>query len=315
MKVFVCKALSCLLAAAIPFAVVISAQQKLNQSNEILYATVTSPEMEFIQNLKQENFLLTDGKKALKIVGSVQNDEPISVGILLDISASNKAERGGKMDKTKWARENIPVFLKNSNPQNEYFLATFAGEYNILSDYTSNINDLQNILRNDSKFPLKGSTYLFDALKYGIENLSQAHREKRVLILVSDGLDTKSATSYGKIRELIKDNDVTVYLVDITILSYGYSSRLREDSDQTRNLVRISGGEALTAKTLTDTKTIFLYLSTLLRNQYRIEFEKSLVGDGDKWRDVDLKLNLTKDEEKRVGKPRVRTRTGYRVLK
>ncbi len=94
--------------------------------------TVTDESQRPITGLVRENFQLYENKHSQPIQHFWKEDSPVSVGILLDVSGSmnRKIER---------ARDAVMALLKASNPQDEFFLVTFADRPTLVHDFTQNV--------------------------------------------------------------------------------------------------------------------------------------------------------------------------------
>jgi len=92
--------------------------------------SVTDPMQRLVTGLGQDNFQVFEGKKPQEIRHFSSEDAPVSVGIILDSSGSMK----DKMDRV---REAVHQFCENANPQDEFFMITFADEPHLVSDFTS----------------------------------------------------------------------------------------------------------------------------------------------------------------------------------
>lgn|SRR6266498_1012928 len=81
--------------------------------------TVTDVSNRLIKGLDQSSFKLYEGKQQQEIKHFGSEDAPVSTGILLNVSGSMDR----KLDR---AREAVTELLRSSNPQDEFFLITFA---------------------------------------------------------------------------------------------------------------------------------------------------------------------------------------------
>ena len=101
--------------------------------------TVIDESHRIVTGLERQNFRVFEDKRAQPIKTLWKEDEPVSVGIVLDMSGSmnTKIER---------ARESVAALLKASNPQDEFFLMTFADEPRLVQNFTHNPDDVQNNL-------------------------------------------------------------------------------------------------------------------------------------------------------------------------
>lgn len=101
--------------------------------------TVMDQSHRIITGLTQENFVLSEDKRRQPIKHFWKEDEPVSVGIVLDVS--------GSMDtKVERAREAVKTLLSASNPHDEFSLITFADRPKLIQPFTQNADELQSHL-------------------------------------------------------------------------------------------------------------------------------------------------------------------------
>src|ERR1044071_7033461 len=164
-----------------------------NTNSVVLRVTVSDKQGFPISGLGAENFSVSVDDQPQKILSLSAQDSPASVGFLIDVSGSQPIED------TKTAvvprdtcRQGIARFLDLSHRENEYFLMTFNSEVQLQQDWTS---DSQAILQKVASLTFDKRTSLFDAMKMGIEKVMTGRNSKRVLILITNGLDTNSRSS------------------------------------------------------------------------------------------------------------------------
>ena len=92
--------------------------------------TITDPMNRLVTGLDKENFNILEGKEPQEIRHFSSEDAPVSLGVIFDLSGSMNS----KIDR---AREAIIEFFKTANPQDEFFLITFADKPEQLSDFTN----------------------------------------------------------------------------------------------------------------------------------------------------------------------------------
>src|SRR4029077_1540620 len=109
-------------------------------------------------------------------------EQPLSVGILFDTSASMK-------ERMERSSEALRHFLDLSKKDDEFFLLTFNTTLNLTHDFTTSTKDIVDSLLEISP---SGLTALNDAVYAGIEKIKQGHHHKHALILISDGQDNSS---------------------------------------------------------------------------------------------------------------------------
>ncbi|HEY6372386.1 MAG TPA: VWA domain-containing protein [Candidatus Sulfotelmatobacter sp.] len=117
----------------------------------------------------------------------------MSVGILLDTSGSMSY----KLDR---AREAVAQFCETANPQDEFFLITFADTPHPTTDFTTTPENVEHDLLTTRS---QGKTALLDAIYMGIEKLRSARYARRALLILSDGGDNHSRYSERDVKSAI----------------------------------------------------------------------------------------------------------------
>ena len=105
----------------------------------IVPVTITDELNRPVVGLDRANFELFENKKPQQIKNFSSEDSPISIGIIIDTS-------GSMADKMERAREAVIQFCEASNPQDEFFLITFANEPRLASNFTSRPEDIEDAL-------------------------------------------------------------------------------------------------------------------------------------------------------------------------
>ena len=94
----------------------------------LVNATVTDISSRFVMGLEKQHFRLFEDKVEQKIKYFSNEDVPVSIGLLFDISGS----MGNKIARS---RDAAVAFLKTSNPADEYFLMAFADRPLVEEDF------------------------------------------------------------------------------------------------------------------------------------------------------------------------------------
>src|SRR5438552_629076 len=170
--------LSVVLAAA-------SSQVRVDVRLVNVVATVTDDHGQYVPNLTQDDFTLYEDGKIQEISHFSQDQNvPVSVGILLDTSAS--------MDrKIRTAVEAVDRFIRRIQPDDEIFLMTFSGQPYLRQDFTDDRDKLSQSLRRI--FPT-GGTALYDALADAVNKIHSSRHDKRAILVITDDDDTASAS-------------------------------------------------------------------------------------------------------------------------
>jgi Ca-activated chloride channel family protein len=258
--------------------------------------TITDPMNRLVTGLDKENFQLFEGSSKEDIKSFSSEDAPVSLGVIFDSSGSMSS----KMDRAKDA---VIEFFKTANPQDEFFMVTFSDEPEMVTDFTSSVEEVQDKLL--YTVPRK-RTALLDAIYMGVSKMRQARFPKKALLIISDGGDNHSRYTENEIRALVKEADIMVYAIGI--YDRYFQSREEQLGPQLLgDIAELTGGRAFTVENPNDLADVAAKIGIELRNQYVLGYRPSKgVRDG-KWRKIKVKLLPPK------GLPplRVYARTGY----
>jgi Ca-activated chloride channel family protein len=258
--------------------------------------TITDPMNRLVTGLDRDNFQVFEGKEAQDIKHFSSEDAPVSLGVIFDMSGSMSS----KIDR---AREAVIEFFKTANPQDEFFMITFADKPDEVTDFTQSVEDIQGKLV--YTIP-KGRTALLDAIYLGVSKMRQARYPKRALLIISDGGDNHSRYTEGEIKNLVKEADVLIYAIGIYD-HYFPTEEERLGPQLLSEVTELTGGRAFTIDNPNDLADVATKIGIELRNQYVLGYRpKNPVRDG-KWRKIKVKLVPPK------GLPplRVYAKTGY----
>jgi Ca-activated chloride channel homolog len=258
--------------------------------------TVMDEANRVVTGLGQDNFHLYEDKQPQTIKNFWKEDEPVSIGILLDVSGSMK-------DKFDRAQDSVKALLQDSNPRDEFFLVTFADQPMILRDFTQNTDEIQSSLLFSAP---KGRTSLLDAVILAVNNMKKAQYQRRALVIISDGGDNRSRHTEKDVKSLIKEANVMVYSIAVCDREV---STLEEQLGP-ELLAEISGVTGASAYLLDNPGILpkaTEHIAVELRNQYFLAYSPSNSRSDGKWRKIKISLALPR------GTPalHVQARMGY----
>jgi Ca-activated chloride channel family protein len=258
--------------------------------------TITDPLNRLVTGLEKENFQLFEGGSGQEIKSFSSEDAPVSLGVIFDSSGSMST----KMDRAKDA---VVEFFKTANPQDEFFMITFSDEPEVVSDFTSSVDEIQGKLV--FTVPRK-RTALLDAIYMGVTKMRQAKYAKKALLIISDGGDNHSRYTENEIKALVKEADVMVYAIGIYD-RYFPTEEERLGPALLGEVAELSGGRAFTVENPNDLADVATKIGVELRNQYVLGYRPQNGSRDGKWRKIKVKLLPPK------GLPplRVYARTGY----
>ncbi|HET8923675.1 MAG TPA: VWA domain-containing protein [Candidatus Acidoferrum sp.] len=252
----------------------------------LVSVTVTDPYNRIVTGLEPDNFRVFEDKVEQEVVNFSSEDVPISIGVILDLSGS-MANKLGK------AKQAALQFFKTANPLDEFFLVGFNERAEILSPFTSNVEDLQSRLLPTGA---KGRTALLDAIYLGLSQMRGAQNSKRALLIISDGGDNNSRYNEKDIKRLVREADTQLYSIGI-FEPFEYRSRTPEELNGPtllNEMTELTGGRAFTVENLNDLPDIAAKIGVELRNQYILGYHPGNKAHDARWRKIKVKLRTPK---------------------
>lgn len=258
--------------------------------------TITDPMDRLVTGLDKDNFQVFDGKEKQDIQHFSNEDAPVSVGIIFDMS-------GSMTDKIERAREAVIEFCKTANPQDEFFMITFSDEPHLAAGFTANPDDIQNKLIYTTP---KGRTALLDALYLGMHKMRDAKNQRKALLIISDGGDNHSRYTEQEIKSQIKEADVIVYGIGVYD-TYFPTVEERLGPQLLSEVSQVTGGRTFTIDNPNDLPDVAGKIGMELRNQYVLGYKPTKTTNDGKWHKIKVKLRIPR------GLPplQVYARTGY----
>jgi Ca-activated chloride channel homolog len=259
--------------------------------------TVTDTRNRIVVGLEPVNFQVYEGKQAQQIKHFSREDAPVSLGVILDVS-------GSMATKIERAREAVLKLLEASNPQDEFFLITFADTPQVVQDFTQTIADMQQQLL--FARPM-GSTALLDAIYLGLNQMKEAKYSRKALLLISDGGDNHSRYTEKEVKSRIKESDVLIYSVGVFDRHFATREELLGPGLLTE-ISEVTGAQCYTLDNLNDLPIITRHIGLELRNQYVLAYSPNNAKIDGKWRKIKVKLTLL---PKTLPQLHVHAKTGY----
>lgn len=260
--------------------------------------TVTDQYGRYVSGLTKKTFAVFDNKEEQAIEYFSDDDAPVTVGVIFDVSGSMSG------DKLSKARTALSRFIETSHNMDEYFLVGFNSRAQLLLDRTRDGNAVLDKL---TYVETKGQTALYDACYLGVEKVTRGAHQKRAVLLISDGQDNNSRYTFSELRRLLKESDVVVYSIGILGGNDPGSALGMTGQATLDELSSVSGGKAFFPNTAAEMDEIFERIALELRHQYSIGYRpENFVNDG-KWHKLKVKVTPPR------GLPRlfVRSREGY----
>ena len=267
----------------------------------VLHASVLNDRSIFVPGLKQENFRVFEDKVEQKLAVFKQEDVPVSFGLVIDNSGSMR-------DKRPQVNAAALTFVKTSNPQDEGFVVNFNDDYYLDTehDFTSDLNEMRTALE---RIDARGSTALYDAVIGSLDHLKKGTRDKKVILIVTDGEDNASRHSIENTVEQAQRNDALIYAVGVFSDDDIKHNRraMKKARTALSQLANATGGLAFFPEDASDTEAICTQIAHDIRNQYTLAYYPSNVARDGSFRSVQVEILPPHGS----GKLSVRTRSGY----
>jgi Ca-activated chloride channel homolog len=263
----------------------------------VLQATVKNDRGELVTDLDRSAFTVYENGRRQRIALFRQDDVPVSIGLLIDNSGSMRSKRA-KVEAAALA------FVRASNPLDEVFVVNFADTARLDVPMTSDVHALEaGLARVDSI----GGTAMRDAIDVAERYLAEhAARDRRALLVVTDGNDNASARSPQQIQRLAEERNVSIDAIGLLNDEDGSkASQARHELDR---LTETTGGIAYYPDTIEAIDAVALELARQIRNQYTIAYEPANQALDGSYRTIKV---VAKGSDRLT----VRTRSGYRAVR
>jgi Ca-activated chloride channel family protein len=260
-----------------------------------LHATVRDRQGHFVSDLRQQDFEVYEEGVRQSIRLFRHEDIPVTVGLVVDHSGSMREKLA---DVVAAAR----TFVQSSSPQDEMFVVNFNEHVTLgLPAAIRFTNRSQELARAISNAPATGQTALYDALVEANVRLQTGSRNKKVLIVISDGGDNASTHTMGEVLMIAEKSSALMYTVGIF-----------DDEDPDRNpgvlkrLAQATGGEAIFPEKLSAVVAASERIARDIRHQYTLGYVSSNTARTGGFRAIRVVARMPGK-----GRLAVRTRNGY----
>ena len=234
----------------------------------VLNTTVVDKNGRLVTNLDRKAFQVYENGASQEIRIFKREDVPVSLGLVIDNSGSMRDKRA-KVEAAALA------LAKDSNPQDEVFIVNFNDEAFLDNphgkDFTSDIKEMEDAL---TRIDSRGGTAMRDAIRMSIDHLKEkAHKDKKVLVVVTDGDDNSSVVSLENLVKTAQQSEVLIYSVGL--LSEEERRAAKRAKNALDSLADATGGEAFFPRELTEVSAIAHQVARDIRNQYTLEYSPS----------------------------------------
>jgi Ca-activated chloride channel family protein len=227
--------------------------------------TVADGKGKFVRNLAKSDFRVYEDDHLQDISNfSAETNLPLNIAFLVDSSGSVR-------DKLRFERQAAAKFFASAlRPgKDKAFVMSFDTKTTLLQDYTDNPSLLSGAVQ---KIIAGGSTSLYDAvLEAAVRRLS-GQTGRRVIIVISDGMDNSSHISLAKTLEAVQKSDVILYAISTNSIDMNDPRDKKIGDANLNELAKETGGRALFPSQVKDLERSFSRVSDELRSQYSLAY-------------------------------------------
>lgn len=270
---------------------------KVDVNLVVLHTSVIDDRGKFVDGLTQDNFRVFEDKVEQKLAIFKREDIPVSMGLVIDNSGSMR-------DKRPRVNEAALTLVQSSNPQDEAFVVNFNDDFylDLDKDFTNSIPELKEALE---RIDARGSTALYDAIIGSLDHLKKGTKEKKVLLIVTDGEDNTSRNTLEKTVREIQKTDTVIYTIGL--LEEESKKNARTAKRALMAIAQASGGVAYFPENVEDVHAICEQVAHDIRHQYTLAYYPSNSARDGSFRTVHVDVIPPRGRGKLVA----RTRNGY----
>jgi len=247
----------------------------------------------FVSGLSKDSFKVYENGKLQEVTQFANADIPVTVGIAVDESGSMRSKRPEVVTAAL-------VFNQASNPMDEMFIVNFNEKPRRgLPDDVLFSDDVQQLRLALYQGTPEGRTALYDAIEMSLNQLEFGRRDKKTLVIISDGGDNHSKHTLEDVTRDVLSSVATIYTIGI------YDEDDPESNEGVlKKLALVSGGAFYHPTKLEEIIPICRQIAKDIRTRYTIGYVPSAEGKAQRHIKV---VASSSDHPKLV----VRSRTGY----
>jgi VWFA-related protein len=262
----------------------------------VLHATVTDRRGNFVLGLPQDAFIVYEDNRPQTLSFFRERSAPVTVGLLIDGS-------GSMIENRNYVAAAAEAFAEASRPEDEFFAMAFNDFPLPLmpaeNPFTSEPSVLREVLA--AGLETRGRTALYDAVRAALDKLAAGSRDRKVLIVVSDGADNASSSTFEQMLRKAQSSNAVIYTVAVVDRLPG-----ERNPKLLRRIAAATGGLAFEPSRIEHVDDALKAIGVDVRNSYTLAYVPwNTARDGHVRR---LRVSVRGPE----GRPlKVRTRTEY----
>jgi Ca-activated chloride channel family protein len=235
-----------------------------------------------VTTLTKNDFELLDNGRAHDVIAVEQDNGPVGLALLFDISGSMDVN-----DRFGRAREQGYFLLSGlRNGEDEAAIYAFDSRLHVIQPFTTELDRLRGSVTEFSRW---GMTSLHDAIASASRTMDARATRRRALVVLTDGIDTGSKLTPAQVSAIASSIDLPVYIVAVvqSIDDPRTGGSNQALAGELADLARWTGGQLFVSTSMSEASNVARQITSELRQQYLIAFEP---GATPGWHSVEVKV-------------------------
>lgn len=252
----------------------------------VLHTTVVDKNGRLITDLDAKHFEVYENDVRQQLSVFSREDIPVTVGLVLDNSASMTENR-------EEMKAGALSFVELANPEDEFFVVNFNSDYYLDLEGKDFTNDRDDLIAALDKTNTRGGTAVYDALRASLQHANRGTREKKVLLVITDGVDHLSYSTFETVLEDARKLETALYMVGLPC-SEEEKRDCRRARRNLRKLAEATGGMSYFPTSMSQVQQICSQIAHDIRNQYVLAYKPTNKAHDGSFRRVRIKVDAPK---------------------
>ena len=239
-----------------------------------------------VNGLAGEAFTVMEDGAQRPIRWFSQDDAPVSLGIVLDLSGSMKGYAAA-------AKDSVKALLKDANPEDQVFVNGVSTQPRAYSGFEDSFEKTMSRVASEQA---EGRTALIDTICTSLSELRSGAHFRRALVVISDGMDNHSRFTDAELRRLMAESEAQIYTIaTVAVVEQRQPKQMVMTEAQRgryflEQLAGKGGGMSFTISSPADIAPAAATIGRALRNQYTLGYAPGGSGSG-KWHKIAVKVS------------------------
>lgn len=252
-----------------------------------LTVTVTDRQRRFIRDLSPEDFTILEDGRPQNVSFFTRANLPLRIVLVLDSSLSMEGA-------LSTVHEAATEFVRGLRPQDSGEVVDFDTRVRILEPFTSDRDALERAIRLTKA---DGTTALHDAVFLSLQELNALPAgapndwpDRHAIVLLSDGDDTSSLTSFDAVLDLANRSDTAIYAIGLGERDAAGHLAKYDAEFALRRLANESGGRAFFPNDIREISAVYDAITQELASQYAIAYASTNSRRDGRWRNISVRM-------------------------